>query len=76
MTKTERDAIQDLARVAEAYAKIYESRYRKAAAQSFLDGATFLTMMKDDMIEPDQITEELCRKVREVSDRFVKEARV
>ena len=73
MTTTEKEALKDLTKVAEAYANIYEPRYRKAAAQAFLDGATFLTMMKNEMITAEQITEELCRRVREVSERFKEE---
>ena len=45
----------------------------QAAAQAFLDGTTVLTMIENEMITEEQITEELCRRVREVSERFKEE---
>lgn len=74
MTKAEIEAVRDLANAAETYANIYEPRFRTVANNAFLDGMTFAALVKDENITPEQITEEICRRVREASEKVVKEA--
>ena len=74
MTNAEKEAVRDIANTAETYASIYEPRYRAIAKNAFLDGMTFATLVKDENITPEQITEEICRMVREASEKVVKEA--
>lgn len=72
LTNAEKHAIRDLASIAETYANIYEPRFRTVANNAF--GMTFVALVKDENITPEQITEEICRRVRETSEIVVKEA--
>lgn len=74
MTNAEKEAVRDLARVADTYANIYEPRYRAIAKKAFLDGMTFAALVRDENITPEQITEEICRRIRETSEKVIKEA--
>ena len=74
MTKAEIEAVRDLANTAETYATIYEPRFRTIAKNAFLDGMTFATLVRDENITLEQVTEEMCRRVREASEKVVKEA--
>ena len=74
LTNADKHAIRDLASIAETYANIYEPRFRTIANNAFLDGMTFAALVKYENITPEQITEEICRRVRETSEKVVKEA--
>ena len=74
MTEIEKNAVHDIVEMAEKYAKIYEPRFGTIAKNAFLDGMTFAALVKDGNMTPEQITEELCRRVREASEKVVKEA--
>lgn len=74
MTQIEKKEVKDLVAVAETYANIYEPRYRTIAKNAFLDGMTFTAFVKDEQLTPEQITEELCRRVREASEQVIIDA--
>lgn len=73
MTNVEKEATRDLVEIAEKYANIYEPRYRSAAKAAFLDGMTFVTLVNNKTLTPEQITEELCRRIRETTAQITSE---
>ena len=74
MTQIEKNVVRDLTRIAEAYANIYEPRYRTMAKNAFLDGMTFTALVKDENITAEQVTEELCHRIRKSTEQIIKEA--
>ena len=73
LSNIEKEAIRDVVTMAEIYAKIYEPRFRNVAKNAFIDGMTFLHLMRDTKVDTRKMNEDLFRLIRDTSERIVKE---
>jgi hypothetical protein len=74
MTNIEKNTVRDMVRMAEVYGSIYEPRYRTIATNAFLDGMAIHGIGTMKNMTPEQIDTEICRKVREITERLTQEA--
>lgn len=62
-TKQANKIVRDYA--ANAYAQIYDDRFKKIAAQAFMDGMVFSKLVASRAVTDDMINEDLFRTIRE-----------
>lgn len=67
-TMEKRQAVEDLKMIGETYAIMYDEKYKKVAAQAFIDGMQFFALIKNEMVTDDMVSERLFRKLREAVD--------
>lgn len=67
-TMEKRQAIEDLKMIGETYASMYDEKYKKVAAQAFIDGMQFFALIKNEQVTDDMVSERLFRKLREAVD--------
>lgn len=73
MIENEKNVVRDIVRMAEVYGSIYEPRYRAVATNAFFDAmAIHGICIKNDMTT-EEIDTEMCRKVREITERLIQE---
>jgi hypothetical protein len=63
-------AIEELIKVGKTYASIYDEKYQKVAAQAFMDGMQFSSLIEAEGAPEFIVNEKLFRKVREIVDRL------
>lgn len=67
-TMEKRQAVEDLKKIGETYAIMYDEKYKKVAAQAFIDGMQFFALIKNEQVTDDMVSEGLFRKLREAVD--------